>query len=136
MAKIDCGFLLKLCLRLDGAPRFCFLSRRLIMSREREQMEKKVIESYQNDEKMMILVYAQWCINNDIDPQSLYMEAYPEQTTNKILLEVLELTVPQNESEHIPNETVLNMLQLYGNDDLAFIVQREIDRLKSKWQKE
>jgi len=106
------------------------------MSREREQMEKKVIESYQNDEKMMILVYAQWCINNDIDPQSLYMEAYPEQTTNKILLEVLELTVPQNESEHIPNETVLNMLQLYGNDDLAFIVQREIDRLKSKWQKE
>lgn len=95
----------------------------------RKEMDDKVIENYQNDERMMILIYAQWCINNQLDPQTLYEEAYPEQAKNKALLEALELTVPRKESEHIPNETVLSVLQLFGNDDLAFIVQREIDRI-------
>ena len=98
----------------------------------KKEMEDKVIESYQNDERMMILIYAQWCINNDLDPQTLYEEAYPEQMKNKTLLDVLELTVPKEESENIPDQTVLNVLQLFGNDDLAFIVQREIDRLNKK----
>jgi len=98
----------------------------------KKEMEDKIIESYQNDERMMILVYAQWCINNELDPQTLYEEAYPEQMTNKTLQDVLELTVPKEESENIPDQTVLNVLQLFGNDDLAFIVQREIDRLDKK----
>ena len=102
----------------------------------RKEMEKKVIESYQNDERMMILVYAQWCINNNIDPQSLYAEAYPEQVTNKALQDVMELTVPKEESETIPDETILNILQVFGNNDLAFLVQREIEILKKKASKE
>lgn len=95
----------------------------------KEEIEKKVIENYQNDEKMMILVYAQWCINHSVDPQSLYMEAYPEQSENKALLETMELTVPKEESESIPNDTVLNILQIFGNNDLAFLVQREIEKM-------
>lgn len=101
----------------------------------KEEMEKKVIENYQNDEKMMILIFAQWCINNSIDPQSLYEEAYPEQTKNKALLDALEMTVPREDSDLIPNEAVLNILQLFGNDDLAFLIQREIDRLKKEASK-
>lgn len=97
---------------------------------DQKEMEEKVIESYQNDEKMMILIYAQWCINNDLEPKSLYVKAYPSQMKNNALEEALELTVPKKESEEIPDSTVLNVLQLFGNDDLAFIVQEQIDKRK------
>ena len=95
-----------------------------------KEMEEKVIESYQNDEKMMILIYAQWCINNDLEPRALYKQAYPSQMKNNALDEALELTVPKKESEEIPDSTVQNVLQLFGNDDLAFIVQEQIDKRK------
>jgi len=92
------------------------------------EKEKQIIESYQNEEKMMILIYAQWCINNELDPVTLYEQAYPGQGKNHTLTEVLELTVPTKESEIIPNETVLNALQLFGNDDLAFVIQEYIEK--------
>ena len=95
-------------------------------------MEEKVIESYQNDERMMILIYAQWCINNGLDPKKLYEKAYPNQLKNTTLTDVLELTVSKKESEDIPDVTVLNVLQLFGNDDLAFIVQEEIEKQERK----
>ncbi len=91
-------------------------------------MEKQVIENYQNDERMMILIYSQWCINHKLDPAVLYEEAYPNQAANSTMEEVHELTVPANESEDIPDQTVLNVLQLFGNDDLAFIVQEYIEK--------
>jgi hypothetical protein len=95
---------------------------------DKKEIEEKVIENYQNDEKMMILIFAQWCINHDLDPVNLYNKAYPGQINNNALAEVMELTVPKNESDEIPDQTVINVLQLFGNDDLAFIVQREIDQ--------
>lgn len=101
------------------------------MIMERNEMEEKVIESYQNDEKMMILIYAQWCINNDLEPRTLYKQAYPSQMNNNPLKEALELTVSKKESDEIPDSTVLNVLQLFGNDDLAFIVQEQIDKRKT-----
>ena len=91
-------------------------------------MEKQVIENYQNDERMMILIYSQWCINHELDPTVLYKEAYPNQVTNSTMEDVQELTVPVNESDDIPDQTVLNVLQLFGNDDLAFIVQKYIEK--------
>ncbi|MFC4559947.1 hypothetical protein ACFO3D_17435 [Virgibacillus kekensis] len=97
---------------------------------ERKEIEDKVVKSYQQDEKMMILVYAQWCINNGLDPKTLYEKAYPGQIKNNALYEALELTVPKEESECIPDQTVINVLQLFGNDDLAFVVQEEIDKRK------
>ncbi|MGJ9459447.1 hypothetical protein [Oceanobacillus sp. CF4.6] len=95
---------------------------------DEKEREKQVIENYQKDERMMILVYSQWCINNKLDPVIIYEKAYPGQIKNSTMSEVLELTVPANESEEIPDQTVLNILQLFGNDDLAFIVQEYIEK--------
>ncbi|WP_068676175.1 hypothetical protein [Oceanobacillus sp. Castelsardo] len=94
----------------------------------KEDKDRQIIENYQENEKMMILVFAQWCINHDLKPEQLYEEAYPNQIQNKILLEVLENTVPKNESEKIEDQMVIQALQLFGNDDLAFIVQKEIEK--------
>lgn len=79
---------------------------------------------------MMILVYAQWCINHDLDPKALYERAYPGQRENEALQVALELTVTKQESDEIPDETVIQVLQAFGNDDLAFAVQEQIDRRK------
>jgi hypothetical protein len=97
---------------------------------EKAALEKRIIENYQTDERMMVLVFSQWCINHDLDPQALYKKAYPNQPVNPLLEEVEELTVPKKESEDIATETVLQILQVFGNDDLAFIVQEESDRNK------
>lgn len=96
------------------------------------EKSKQVIENYQEQEKMMILIYAQWCINNDLDPVALYKKAYPNQLQNDALDEALTLTVPKKEAAVIENETVINVLQLFGNNDLAFIVQGKIDKQKNK----
>jgi hypothetical protein len=95
---------------------------------DKKQIEEQIIQNYQHDEKIMVLVYAQWCINHDLDPVALYQEAYPGQTKNIALEEAMELTVPKEESDEISDETVLNVLQLFGNGDLAFVVQGEIDK--------
>lgn len=98
---------------------------------DNKETEKRVIENYQNDERMMILIYAQWCINNKLNPKELYEQAYPGQLKNVALTDILELTVSKKESEDIPDQTVLNVLQLFGNDDLAFVVQEEIGKRAS-----
>ncbi|WP_187393167.1 MULTISPECIES: hypothetical protein [Oceanobacillus] len=77
---------------------------------------------------MMILIYSQWCINNELDPVELYEKAYPGQLKNNALIEIIEETVPAKESAEITDQTVLNVLQLFGNDDLAFIVQEHIEK--------
>ncbi|WP_394219488.1 hypothetical protein [Halobacillus trueperi] len=94
--------------------------------------EEEVIRNYQKGEKMMILLFAQWCINHDLDPVAIYQEAYPYQDKNKELIDALELTVPKQESDHIDPETLLEVLSLYGNDDLAFVVSELISRKNIK----
>lgn len=86
-----------------------------------------IIQKSKENEEMMILIYAQWCLNNNIEPQTLYKQAYPEQTIPTLLDDVMESTVPKNESEEITGELVIQLLQVYGNDDLAFAVQEKID---------
>lgn len=97
-----------------------------------DDISEKVIEQYQNDEKAMVLVYAQWCINEGFDPVKLYKRAYPNQPTNDILMDILDQTVDKCESQRIPYETVLQMLQLFGNDDLAFVIQHEVEKREAK----
>lgn len=99
---------------------------------DKKNIEQRVIENYQNDERMMILIYAQWCINHDLDPKRMYEEAYPDQLKNDALVDALALTVSKQESDEIADETVLNVLQLFGNDDLAFIVQEAIEKRENK----
>ena len=94
------------------------------------EQDKWVIEQYEQDEEMMVLIFAQWCINNDLDPKKLYKQAYPNQLNHGILDEVIPLTVSKKESDTIADETLLNALQLFGNADLAFVVQREIEKRK------
>jgi len=95
-----------------------------------KKIEQQIIQNYKSDERMMILVYAQWCINQNLDPVELYKKAYPDQLNNDALIEALKLTVPKNESDEIANQTVLNVLQLFGNDHLASVVQSEMNQLK------
>jgi hypothetical protein len=98
----------------------------------RKEIEDQIIRNYQRDEQMMILVFTQWCINHDLDPTKLYQRAYPQQSANHALHRAIELTVPKDEAGEIPDETLLGVLSLFGNEDLAFIVTEEISKRKKK----
>jgi len=93
-----------------------------------KELEDQIIQSYQRDEQMMILVFAQWCVNHDLDPAALYKRAYPDQADNPALRQAIELTVPKDEAGDIPNETLLGVLSLFENDDLAYVVTEEINK--------
>jgi hypothetical protein len=95
-----------------------------------KQLEEKIIENYRGEENMMILVFAQWCVNHDLDPEELYLRAYPDQSANPALKEAIELTVSKEEAGEVGDQTLLGVLALFGNDDLAFIVTEEIKKLK------
>lgn len=97
-----------------------------------KEMEERIIANYERDENMMILVFAQWCVNNDLDPAELYKRAYPEQEDNPVLRQTIELTVPKDEAGPIPDETVLGVLSLFGNEELAFVVTEEIGRRRGR----
>lgn len=85
-------------------------------------VEERIAESYRQDEDMMILVFAQWCVNHGLDPAELYRKAYPDQPDNERLTRVLELTVPKEEAGEIPDQTLLGVLSMFGNEDLAIVV--------------
>jgi hypothetical protein len=93
-----------------------------------KEIEDKIISNYQKDENMMILVFAQWCVNNDLDPAEVYKKAYPGQGNNPALQQGIDLTVPKEESEEIPDSTLLGVLSLFGNTDLAIVVSEEINK--------
>jgi hypothetical protein len=95
-----------------------------------KELEQKIIENYQGQEKMMILVFAQWCINHDLEPEEIYLRAYPNQSANPALREAIELTVPKEEAGEVSDQTLLGVLSLFGNDDLAFVVTEEIQKRK------
>ena len=95
-----------------------------------KQLEEKIIENYRGEEKIMILVFAQWCVNHDLNPEELYLRAYPNQAANPALREAIELTVPKEEAGEVGDQTLLGVLALFGNDDLAFVVTEEINKLK------
>ncbi|PFA62170.1 hypothetical protein CN378_21385 [Bacillus sp. AFS015802] len=97
-----------------------------------KEMQEKIIRNYQKDEHMMILVFAQWCVNHDLDPAELYRRAYPHQGKNPALQQGIDLTVSKEESEEIPDATLLGVLSLFGNDDLAHVVTEEINERTTK----
>ncbi|NMM51029.1 hypothetical protein [Paenibacillus aquistagni] len=94
-----------------------------------KEIEEQIINNYRQEENMMILVFAQWCINHGLDPMELYLQAYPNQADNPSLRQAMELTVPKEEAGPIEHDTVLGVLSLFGNEDLAFIVTQAIDKL-------
>ncbi|WNJ15551.1 hypothetical protein [Bacillus velezensis] len=95
--------------------------------------EKQLEEYYRRDENMMILVFAQWCVNHDLDPMVIYSKAYPGQPLNKELRKTAEeLVVPKEESEPIPDQTVIGVLEMFGNSDLAEAVYEAIAQRPSR----
>lgn len=92
---------------------------------------KYVIEQYEEKERLMIVIYAQWCLDHDFDPVRIYEQAYPEQEKNKLLLEVLEEPLEKENPSAIDMETLFEVLQLYGNEDLAIVIQEEIEKRAS-----
>jgi hypothetical protein len=96
---------------------------------DQKELQEKIIQNYQGEEKMMILVFAQWCVNHDLDPQELYVRAYPHQSSNITLKEAIDLTVPKDEAGTIADQTLLDVLSLFGNDDLAFVVMEEMKKM-------
>jgi hypothetical protein len=97
---------------------------------DQKQLEEKIIENYRGEENMMILVFAQWCVNHDLDPEELYLRAYPNQSSNPALKEAIDLTVSKEEAGEVGDQTLLGVLALFGNDELAFVVTEEINKLK------
>jgi hypothetical protein len=95
-----------------------------------KELEDYIIKNYQGEEKMMILVFAQWCVNHDLDPEELYLNAYPHQTSAQALKDAIDLTVSKEEAGEVEDSTLLNVLALFGNDDLAYVVHEEIQKLK------
>ncbi len=94
-----------------------------------------VIERYLQDEKTMILLFAQWCVNNDLDPLELYEKAYPDQPKNKALVEALNHTVDKGEAGSIAKESVISLLEMFGNVDLAFQVAQVEEKHGAERQK-
>ncbi|WP_322905358.1 hypothetical protein [Paenibacillus campi] len=104
-----------------------------------KQREEQIVESYRQDEDMMILVFTQWCVNRGFDARELYYSAYPDQLDNPRLEQGIRLTVPKEEAGDIPNDTLFGVLSMYGNDDLAFVVSEALDarqKLQQRQQQE
>ncbi len=97
-----------------------------------KDLEEKIISQYQRDEGMMILVFAQWCVNHDLDPQEIYKKAYPDQGMNPMLDQMIQLSVSKEEAGDIPDQTLLQVLTLFGNEELAFVVSQEIEFRKNR----
>lgn len=96
------------------------------------EKDQYIIDQYKQDESMMVVIYAQWCVNNDVDAVALYQQAYPEQPVNKELIQAMNETVDKKESEEISTSLVQHVLQLFGNDDLAFVIQEVMDEKSKK----
>jgi len=77
---------------------------------------------------MMIQLFVQWCINHELNPNELYNKAYPDQQENSALQKVLK-EMDDNEKIELGDETLLDVLQLFGNFDLAFVVSEELERI-------
>lgn len=98
---------------------------------EFRNIDEQIIQKYREDETLMIRLFVQWCANYELDPQALYKKAYPEQMENAALQEVID-DDDGFDDLHIDNETMLDVLQLFGNEDLAFVVADEMARLAKK----
>lgn len=96
-----------------------------------KNIEEQVIQKYQEDEQLMIRLFVQWCTNHQLNPHELYKRAYPDQQENVVMKNIIEQADAEDDI-NIDNETMLDVLQLFGNEDLAFIVADEIERLTQK----
>ncbi len=99
-----------------------------LTSKEQQKLrEEQIVQSYRQDEDMMILVFAQWCVNRGFDAKELYQTAYPDQVDNPRLQQGINLTVSKEEAGDIPDDTLFGVLSMYGNEDLALVISEAIE---------
>lgn len=96
--------------------------------KRKEEMDRFIIEKYKEDERTMVLIFAQWCVNQEVDAVELYEIAYPGQGKNAVLAYACEQTVEASEAEEITDELLLHVLELFENHDLAFIVHEQMEK--------
>ncbi|TSB47180.1 hypothetical protein FN960_08610 [Alkalicoccobacillus porphyridii] len=77
----------------------------------------------------MILLFAQWCINFDLDPKVIYQKAFPGDIHNQKLIEAIDLTLPKEEADDVSLTSLLEVLSWFEQDQLAYIVMEEAQRL-------
>jgi len=93
---------------------------------KQNELEQQLRANYDRDTRMMILVFAQWCVNHDLDPLELYRKAHPDQMENAELTDAFSLTVPKEEAGPIETDTLLAVLAAFDNDELALVVTETI----------
>ncbi|MCG7344530.1 hypothetical protein MHZ92_10315 [Sporosarcina sp. ACRSL] len=98
---------------------------------EFRNIDEQIIQQYKEDETLMVRLFVQWCSNHRLDPHALYKKAYPEQLANAVLQEVIDNDEGIDDL-HIDHETMLDVLQLFGNEDLAFVIADEIEKMPKK----
>lgn len=86
-----------------------------------QDRSKEIIARYQQDEQTMIRLFIDWCRQYDIDPVQIYTVAYPTQPQND-LLQALMVEAEQASPLDVPTATLLDALQLFGNEELAFVI--------------
>lgn len=99
---------------------------------EFENREEYIIKKYQQDENTMIQLFVHWCEARHLDPIALYQQAYPQQGKNPALLLAVEEAAAEPEEIEVGDGTMLEILQMFGNDDLAFAVSEEISKTPRK----
>jgi hypothetical protein len=94
---------------------------------DQKSITEFIVQKYQEDEQVMIQLFVQWCQNHEVDPFLLYQKAYPTQGIN----EAMKTIIDNNEQMDLDFETstLIEILQLFGNDDLAFAVSEEANRM-------
>lgn len=97
---------------------------------EFENRDEFIIKKYQQDEAVMIQLFVNWALSHDLDPLALYKRAYPAQSANEALDKAMEQADPAETD--VSDDTLLDILQMFGNDDLAFIVSEEMEKIQRK----
>ena len=96
-----------------------------------KNIDEQVIQKYQQDEQLMIRLFVQWCANNEVGSPRV-IQTCISKATRKCHHEENHRRSRSEDDIDIDNETMLDVLQLFGNEDLAFIVADEIERLSKK----
>lgn len=102
------------------------------MFEDKKAQEEAVIKYYQQQEETMILLFCQWCVNNELDPVTLYKEAYPKQQIPKQLEEIKEETVGKEAGLEVDTSLLIDVMSQFSNNDLAFVVSNYDEALKKQ----
>ncbi len=96
-----------------------------------KQLQEFIIQKYQDEERTMVHFFIEWCREHQHNSHEVYQLAYPNQPENPI---ISELSAELNEQAplHIPTDTLLEVLQVFGNDELAFVISELIAQAKQQ----